>query len=170
MRIRPARFSADLDAVVGLNREYLTWATGRLLDEFQQVMPVPDDATAAEQLRAFDRPDAALLVIEHQNDLIGMGALRTLKPTVVEVKRVYVRPGHQRRGMGSALFDTLLDSAFHRLGALTVRLDTCRFMVQAQRLYERRDFVERDPYEGTEVPEPLRKYWRFYERREGRET
>ncbi|WP_277611235.1 hypothetical protein [Streptomyces scabichelini] len=35
-------------------------------------MPIPDDATAAEQVRAFDGPDAALLVIEHENDLIGM--------------------------------------------------------------------------------------------------
>ncbi|GAA3589996.1 hypothetical protein GCM10022223_00590 [Kineosporia mesophila] len=164
MNIRPARFSSDLDAIVGLNREYLTWATGRLLEEFQQVMPVPDDAEAAGQLGKFNGPDAALLVIEHEDELIGMGGLRTLTPGVVEVKRMYVRPEYQGQRVGSALFDALLGTAVDDLGATTLRLDSCRFMAAAQRLYERRGFVERNPYEGTEIPGDLQKYWRFYER------
>jgi hypothetical protein len=45
-----------------------------------------------------------------------------------------------------------------------VRLDTCEFMTDAQRLYRSRGFVERDPYEGTEIPERLRTYWLFFER------
>ncbi len=54
MKIRTAQFTSDLETIVGLNREYLLWATGQLLNEFQQVMPVPDDDTAARGIRAFD--------------------------------------------------------------------------------------------------------------------
>ena len=36
----------------------------------------------------------------------------------------------------------------------------------AQRLYESRGFVERPPYEGTEIPPELQQYWKFYERQE----
>ena len=41
------------------------------------------------------------------------------------------------------------------LGATTVLLDTCRFMTEAQQLYRSRGFVERPPYEGTEIPPRL---------------
>jgi GNAT superfamily N-acetyltransferase len=94
---------------------------------------------------------------------VGMGALRTLEPGVVEVKRMFVRPEYRARGLGSGIVDRLLVEARQTLGAETIRLDTCRFMVEAQRLYESRGFSERDPYPGTEIPEPLQKYWKFYE-------
>ena len=47
---------------------------------------------------------------------------------------------------------------------LVLRLDTVCFMTDAQRLYRSRGFVERPPYDETEIPEPLRQYWLFFER------
>ncbi len=38
-------------------------------------------------------------------------------------------------------------------------------MSDAQRLYRSRGFVERTPYEGTEIPEHLQRHWMFFERR-----
>ena len=77
---------------------------------------------------------------------------------------MYVVPRWRDRHVGSALLDALLDEARARRANL-VRLDTCRFMTDAQRLYRSRGFVERPPYEGTEIPERLRQYWIFFERR-----
>jgi hypothetical protein len=37
-------------------------------------------------------------------------------------------------------------------------------MAEAQRLYRSRGFVERPPYEGTEIPQHLQKHWLFFER------
>jgi N-acetylglutamate synthase-like GNAT family acetyltransferase len=142
----------------------MTWATGRLWDEFGQVLPVPDLDAAAASVRNFDRPGSLLCVVEHESRLIGMGALRTLEPGVVEVKRMYVQPQFQGGRRGSAILDFLLAEARETLGATVVRLDSCRFMLDAQRLYELRGFKERDPYEGTEIPTELQAYWRFYER------
>jgi hypothetical protein len=50
------------------------------------------------------------------------------------------------------------------MGAATLRLDTCRFMSDAQRLYRSRGFAERTPYEGTEIPPRLQHHWVFFER------
>jgi hypothetical protein len=45
-----------------------------------------------------------------------------------------------------------------------VLLDTVRFMADAQRLYRARGFVEREPYEESEIPRHLREHWLFFER------
>jgi hypothetical protein len=37
-------------------------------------------------------------------------------------------------------------------------------MTDAQRLYRSRGFVERTPYEGTEIPTRLQHLWIFFER------
>jgi GNAT superfamily N-acetyltransferase len=162
--LRPARFPAEVDDLAALNIEYLTWATGRLWEEFEVVMPVPDPAASAESVRKFDAPGALYLVAELEGRLIGMAALRTLEPGIVEVKRMYLRPEFQGRRIGSAMLDRLLTEAVQTLGAHTLRLDSCRFMLDAQRLYESRGFKERDPYTGTEIPAELQQHWRFYER------
>jgi GNAT superfamily N-acetyltransferase len=162
--LRPARFPAEVDDLAALTIEYLTWATGRLWEEFEMVMTVPDQAGSADSVRKFDTPGALYLVAELEGRLIGMGALRTLEPGIVEVKRMYLRPEYQGRRIGSAMLDRLLAEAVGTLGAHTLRLDSCRFMLDAQRLYESRGFKERDPYRGTEIPPELQRHWRFYER------
>jgi hypothetical protein len=50
------------------------------------------------------------------------------------------------------------------MGATTVLMDTCRFTSDAQRLYRSRGFVERSPYEGTEIPPRLQHLSIFFER------
>lgn len=57
----------------------------------------------------------------------------------------------------------LIDEARSR-GARLVLLDTVKFMAEAQRLYRSRDFVERGPYEESEIPAHLREHWLFFER------
>ena len=163
--VRPAAFATDLPALSALVVDYMTWAVGRLQDEYEQTLPVPDADAAAESLRKFNAPGAVLLTACSAGQLVGMGALRTLEQGVAEVKRMYLKPAYQGRGWGSLLLERLTEQARDTLGAATVRLDTCRFMVESQRLYERRGFTERTPYEGTEIPGELQRYWRFYERK-----
>ena len=162
-KLRLAQFPADLDELAVMNIDYLTEATGRLLDEFEVVMTVPDVEESRATVLKFAQPGALFLVAEDEGRLVGMGALRTLEPGVVEVKRMFLRPDYRAQGLGSALMDGLLAEARDTLSAETIRLDSCRFMIEAQRLYRSRGFAERDPYPGTEIPEPLQKFWRFYE-------
>jgi GNAT superfamily N-acetyltransferase len=66
--------------------------------------------------------------------------------------------------LGSAILDQLIGEAA-AARATAVRLDTVRFMTDAQRLYQSRGFVECPPYEETEIPTRLREHWLFFERR-----
>jgi N-acetylglutamate synthase-like GNAT family acetyltransferase len=114
-------------------------------------------------LASYRPPVGKLLLAECDGQPAGVGAIRKLRTGVVEVKRMYVAPAWRDRHLGSGILDRLLDEA-QEMGATTVLLDTCRFMTDAQRLYRSRGFVERSPYEGTEIPPRLQHLWIFFER------
>jgi ribosomal protein S18 acetylase RimI-like enzyme len=144
--------------------DYLTWALARLEAEYGIVdMPV-DPGRAAGSQNAYRPPHGLLAVAELDEQIVGIGAVRTLTPTVVEIKRMYVEPNFRGLHVASRVLDFLITHAHDELQAATVRLDTCRFMTSAQQLYRSRGFVERSPYEGTEIPARLQKYWLFFEK------
>lgn len=164
VRVRPAILPHDEDALVTLMGDYLTWAVGRLREEYGLEDSPTDLSTIRESLPGYVPPKGLLLVAERDGDPVGVAALRTIAPGIVEIKRMFVDPRGRGSGAGSALVDRLLTEATDTFAAKTVRLDSCRFMTDAQRLYTSRGFVEREPYEETEIPAHMRQYWRFYER------
>lgn len=143
--------------------EYLTWGNRRLREAYGLAEVPSDPAKVGESLAAYRAPAGVLLVAEHQGQVIGIAALRRLGPEVAEVKRMYVAPPARAMRAGSALLDRLLEVA-GGWGARRVRLDTARFMADAHRLYRSRGFVERPPYEGSEIPAHLQEHWLFFER------
>jgi GNAT superfamily N-acetyltransferase len=161
--IREAVPDVDDDAVAALMVPYLTWAIERLATEYGVDEPPTHPSLVREGLANYHPPAGRLLLAECDGQSVGVGALRTLRTGVVEVKRMYVAPDWRNRHVGSAILDRLLDQA-GELGATTVLLDTCRFMTKAQQLYRSRGFVERPPYEGTEIPPRLQDHWIFFER------
>ena len=76
---------------------------------------------------------------------------------------MYVVPAARSLHVGSAMLDRLIDEA-RAMDSRTLRLDTCRFMTDAQRLYRSRGFAERSPYPESEIPPLLQRYWLFFER------
>lgn len=153
---------ADEPALVDLAVEYLSWAIDRLRDEYGVEWPpldIDEVRSGWEQFRA----SGIAIVAEVDGVAIGMGAVRLLDDGAAEIKRMYVRPQLRGQRLGSRILDRLLNEA-GSLGADVVRLDTIRFMAEAQRLYRSRGFAERPPYEGTEIPVPLQQYWLFFER------
>ena len=153
----------DDEAVTSLVTAYLMWAHRILRDEFAVDEPPTDAAHVRDSLPTLRRPGALTLLAERQGQAIGVGAVRGLGTEVVEIKRMYVAPEARGLNIGAGLLDRLLDEARNE-GAKTVRLDTCVFMTDAQRLYRSRGFLERIPYEETEIPERLQQYWLFFER------
>ena len=151
----------DEEALSGLAFEYLVWAVERLKAEYDVSWP----AIAIDDVRASWEEygsEGAAFIAERGGEPVGISAVRRLEDGVAEVKRMYVRPEARGLGAGAALLDNVLDHA-RSLGARIVRLDTVRFMADAQRLYRSRGFIERGPYEGTEIPERLQHHWRFFE-------
>jgi ribosomal protein S18 acetylase RimI-like enzyme len=114
-------------------------------------------------LEAYQPPRGRLLLASSAGLPVGVGALRLLPDGAAEIKRMYVVPEARSLRIGSRLLDSLIDSAV-QAGAEVIRLDTAQFMTAAHRLYRSRGFIERPPYEGTEIPAGLHKRWLFFER------
>lgn len=165
MTIRRADLDCEADEIAKLLVDYLTTALRQLRETFGVADSPTDVAGIWDSLGEYrDDPSKALFVVQAADGrLVGVAGLRTIGPGVVEVKRMYVVPEWRGRRVGSQLLDRLLEEA-EGLGASTVRLDTARFMADAQRLYRSRGFAERTPYEGTEIPPHLQEYWIFFEK------
>ena len=163
--IRNADLPREADEITKLLVDYMTTALQQLRETFGIEDSPTDVAGLRDSLREYEDPSKALFVAEDAaaGTLVGVAGLRTLEPGVVEVKRMYVVPECRGQRLGSRLLDRLLEEA-GSMKASTVRLDTVRFMADAQRLYRSRGFAERTPYEGTEIPPHLQQYWIFFER------
>ena len=75
---------------------------------------------------------------------------------------MYVRPAYRRKGVGRALVDATIKEV-RAAGYSTLRLDSARFMTDAQALYRSAGFREISPYPQSEIPEQFRVYWVFME-------
>ncbi len=175
-RLVPARRDQHAQALMALNTEYLAWVFAQIEQRFGALpaelaaRPVADYAAdMLDKVCAEAPPLGCFYLLEmpagaglpHQ--LAGMGGLRRLDAQRAEVKRIFVRPGFRGLGLGALLMQRLLDDA-RSFGYRQLCLDSGPFMPEAQALYERLGFQDSPPHAGTEVPEPLRPFWRFMQR------
>jgi GNAT superfamily N-acetyltransferase len=167
--LREAVPGDDDVAVAALMVDYLTWALGRLLEENGVTEPPTEPGLVRESLPAYRRPDGLILLAEEGGRAIGVGGLRLHGAGVAEVKRMFVVPEARGEHVGSAILDRLIEEAVG-MRARVLRLDTCRFMSEAQRLYRSRGFIERDPYPETEIPPRIQQHWLFFQRQLEPET
>jgi GNAT superfamily N-acetyltransferase len=87
------------------------------------------------------RTGVLLLVADAAGEVVGTAAVRLLEPGVGEVKRMWLRPASQGRGLGRRLMDACLDEA-RRLGCRALRLDTQAKLEAAVHLYRAYGFSE----------------------------
>jgi ribosomal protein S18 acetylase RimI-like enzyme len=87
------------------------------------------------------RAGVLLLVADPAGGVVGTAAVRLLEPGLGELKRMWLRPSCQGRGLGRRLMDACLDEA-RRLGCRALRLDTQAKMEAAVHLYRAYGFSE----------------------------
>lgn len=107
------------------------------------------DAELAALPGEYAEPRGALLMAQVDGELAGCCALRPLDaadhPNACEMKRLYVRQGFRKAGVGRQLVELILD--FARLAAYDcVLLDTLDDMESARALYHDLGFEEIPPY------------------------
>lgn len=95
-------------------------------------------------------PTGVVLVAYDRRRPVGVVALRQQASAVCEMKRLYVRPEYQGRGIGRALSERLLAKA-RALGYHRMRLDTLPSMTEALGLYRSLGFHEIPAYRPNPV-------------------
>jgi ribosomal protein S18 acetylase RimI-like enzyme len=97
----------------------------------------------------YDGASGVLLVVENPaGEIVGTAGVRRLLPGIGEIKRMWVRPGCQGKGLGRRLIDRCLEEA-RSLGFHALRLDTERRMDAALHLYRSCGFTEIPDYNGN---------------------
>jgi len=79
-------------------------------------------------------PGGCILLADGAGDYAGCVALRPLQDKICEMKRLYVTPEYQGRGIGRALARSVIGEA-RKKGYQKMRLDTIESMKAAQKLY-----------------------------------
>ena len=89
------------------------------------------------------QPDTTLFVARDESGAIGMGALRRHDGRLGEVKRMYVKPEAQGRGVGAAIL-ARIEQLARTEGFTRLVLETGSNFDAAKRLYERSAFAPCD--------------------------
>ena len=122
----------------GLFREYAEWLGIDLhFQGFEEELAnLPGDYAA---------PRGCILLAVEGEEYVGCVAVRDLGDGICEMKRMYVKPSHQGRGIGRALAEVLIEDA-RRMGYTRMRLDTIPSLVAANALYASLGFKKIEPY------------------------
>ncbi len=104
----------------------------------------------------YSPPRGRLLLALAGNDALGCVALRPIAmgDQVCEMKRLYVRPGFRRHGVGKMLAQRIVDEA-RTIGYRTMKLDTLSSMGAALRLYGTLGFVRCPAYYDTPLKDTV---------------
>jgi GNAT superfamily N-acetyltransferase len=98
------------------------------------------EAELAAAVPDYCPPGGAFVLVRVGSGLVGCGAVRRLDERTAEVKRMWIDPGHRRRGLAQALIAHLVDLA-RATGAARLVLDTSADLPQAVGLYTGAGFV-----------------------------
>ncbi|GGL37803.1 N-acetyltransferase [Planomonospora parontospora subsp. antibiotica] len=97
-------------------------------------------------------PRARFLVAVSGDRAVGCGAVQPVDEATGEVKRMYVAPGHRRRGVARSLLEALEDLARSQ-GRTVLRLATGHLQPEALALYRSCGYEPIPPYgKYVEVP------------------
>jgi putative acetyltransferase len=123
--------------VVGLLQRHLDFA--------RSVTP-PEDVHALD-LHGLAGPDITFVSLREEGRLLGIGAIKTLDPTHVELKSIHTAEEARGNGVGRAIVEHLIGLARDG-GARRVSLETGSMeeFAPSRSLYSRVGFVECGPF------------------------
>ena len=99
-------------------------------------------------------PAGAFLIARASGEPAGCGALKTHRPGVGEIMRMWVDRAHRGLGIGARILDALEEHAI-ALGHRTVRLYTNRSLDEAKTMYRSRGYEEIPRYND----DPYANHW-----------
>lgn len=154
----------ELDQVRDLMRAFVDWHRRRHVEDAHLIDRYFDSAAFEEELASlpgkYAAPGGALLLARCDGSPAGCVALRRIDDAACEMKRMFVYPQFQGRGVGRALATAVIEQG-RNLGYRSMVLDTSVRQTEAQTLYRRCGFRDVPPY--YELPPDLRDWLVFME-------
>ena len=164
IEISRASTPEQLDAVRTLMRAFVEWHRERhdadrtLIDQYFDANAF--DAELAGLPGKYAPPRGCLLLAGLDERPVGCVALREIDADRCEMKRMFVAPPYQGKGLGRALAEAIIAEA-KTIGYTTMRLDTSVRQLEARGLYQSVGFSEIAPY--YDLPPTLQAWLIFME-------
>ncbi|MDX6713437.1 MAG: hypothetical protein QOH96_4453 [Blastocatellia bacterium] len=144
MKLILAKSESDIKEARTLLEEYAAWLGISLC--FQNF-----DRELAALPGEYAPPDGRLLLAFEDDEVAGCIALRKIRATTCEMKRLFLRPEFRGRGQGRVLVERIIEEA-RQIGYTQMCLDTLPGrMDQAIALYKSIGFKEIEPYYNNPV-------------------
>ena len=99
----------------------------------------------------YAKPDGNLFIAKIRGKAVGCVAFKKLGNGICEMKRMYVRDGYRRFGIGKKLAEICISKAT-KAGYEQMYLDTLDTMTLAVNLYRQLGFSEIEPYYNNPLP------------------
>lgn len=139
-----ASAAEDYDNARELFREYAVAINIDL--EFQQF-----EKELANLQAMYHSPLGGIILLKTDGELSGCIAVRKFNDTIGEIKRMYVKPAFQNKGLAKILMQQALELA-KDCNYTFVRLDTLNTMQTAIHLYKKWGFYEIPAYNYNPMP------------------
>ena len=98
-------------------------------------------------------PRGCILLAVTHGIFVGCAAVRPFEKNICEMKRLYVVPNYQGRGIGRTLACAVIDRA-RKMGYKKMRLDTIASMKKAKALYRSLQFRAIEAYRYNPLESP----------------
>ncbi len=133
-----ANSAEEYEAAAKLFAAYAEWLAIDL--SFQQF-----EEELATLKKMYAPPSGGIILCKDGNGYIGCVAIRKIDMDTAELKRMFVQPAYQHKGIGNILMTRSIELA-RQCGYKRIRLDTLDHMNPAISLYKKYGFTEIAPY------------------------
>ena len=123
------------------------YATVRLLfSEYAQAININLDFQHFDEeldglKKMYAPPFGGIILAKDAAEAVGCVAIRKISETTGELKRMYIKPNQQKKGIGKILLEQALQLA-KDCNYSVVKLDTLNYMLPAIHLYKQAGFYE----------------------------
>ena len=144
--------------------ECLSWIYAKIEREFNATWDVSSDVDkTANNLSKFAPPKGRLLLANYDGKIVGCVGLIKINDDIAELKRMYVKPSYQKKGIGKALLTAIIEEAT-QIGYSKVFLDSPGFLKEAHEFYYYFGFKKIQPYPENDIPKQYYYNWLFMEK------
>lgn len=149
--IRRAQTANDFRAIHRMRQDMAAWDAAECLALGYPAEGVAEAyySDSVEDLqRIFTAPDAAMLVVERDGEIVGHAGFSRFDGTEAEVLLVWLDPAVRGGGLARRMLAALVD-AMRQAGYKGAVLETAPFMADAIRLYQSLGFAACPPFRAA---------------------